>query len=64
MTDQQFRRALVRLGLLTQGDAARVIGISRRSVIRYSKAGGVSPAVVDRVIELLQEYGIPKRLMR
>jgi hypothetical protein len=64
MTDQQFRRALLRLGLHTRRQAVKVLGISRSSVIRYSRPKGISPPVVDRVIELLLEFGIPKRLLR
>jgi len=62
MTDQQFRHALLRLGLHTRGQAVHALGISRSSVIRYSRRGGVSPLVVDRVIELLDEFGVPERL--
>ncbi len=64
MNDQDFRRALLRLGLHTRGEAVRALGISRSSVIRYSRPGGESPLVVDRVIELLgqlEEKQRPKK---
>jgi hypothetical protein len=61
MNDQDFRRALLRLGLHTRGEAVRALGISRSSVIRYSRPGGESPLVVDRVIELLDEKQRPKK---
>ena len=64
MNDQDFRRALLRLGLHTRGEAVRALGISRSSVIRYSRSGGESPLVVDRVIELLgqlEEKQRPKK---
>jgi hypothetical protein len=62
MNDQDFRRALLRLGLHTRGEAVRALGISRSSVIRYSRPGGESPLVVDRLIELFDEFGVPERL--
>jgi DNA invertase Pin-like site-specific DNA recombinase len=64
MNDQDFRRALLRLGLHTRSEAVRALGISRSSVIRYSRPGGESPLVVDRVIELLgqlEEKQRPKK---
>jgi len=62
MTDQQFRRALLRLGFHTRGQAVHALGISRSSVVRYSRPGGRTPLVVDRIIELLDENGVPERL--
>ena len=64
MNDQDFRRALLRLGLHSRSQAVRALGISRSSVIRYSRPGGESPLVVDRVIELLgqlEEKQRPKK---
>ena len=64
MNDQDFRRALLRLGLHSRAQAVAALGISRSSVIRYSRPGGESPLVVDRVIELLcqlEEKQRPKK---
>lgn len=60
MTAAQFRRALLELGLDTQEDAARVLGISRRTVIRHFADETPVPLYVQRLIELLRRYGIPK----
>jgi hypothetical protein len=60
MTAKQFNAALARLELPTQQAAAKVLGIGRRSVIRYATGQQEVPTVVMRLLELLIQHGIPK----
>jgi hypothetical protein len=60
MTADQFNAAMERLKLPTQYAAARVLGIGRRSVIRYALGQKRVPTVVARLLELLNKHGIPK----
>jgi hypothetical protein len=64
MTDAQFRRALLELGLHTQKEAAKVLGLNPRTVLRHSQAGKPSPHALslttERLIWMLQKHGIPK----
>ena len=63
MTPTQFRNALMRLGLHTQDQAARALGIGRRSVIRYSleRYRTKAPEPVVRLIETWLEHGVPAK---
>jgi hypothetical protein len=60
MTAKQFTAALERLELPTQQAAAQVLGIGRRSIVRYATGQQEVPTVVERLIELLLKHGIPK----
>lgn len=64
MTDAQFRRALLELGLYTQKEAAQVLGLNPRTVLRHSQPGRQSAHALslttERLIWMLQKYGIPK----
>lgn len=57
---QAFNDALARLELPTQQAAAQVLGIGRRSVIRYATGQQEVPTVVMRLLEQLIQHGIPK----
>ena len=60
MTAKQFNAALQALGLKSHGAAAAVLGIGRRSVIRYANDQQEVPDVVRRLILVLLRHGIPK----
>ncbi len=60
MTTDQFNAAMARLELPTQYAIARVLGIGRRSVIRYATGQKKVPTVVERLLALLIKHGIPK----
>jgi len=59
MTKSQFNAALEALGL-DQSSAATVLGIGRRSIIRYANGDAEVPDVVAKLIFLLKKRGIPK----
>ena len=60
MTADQFNAAMERLGLPSQSAVAKVLGIGRRSVIRYAAGQKRVPTVVARLLEQLIQHGIPK----
>jgi hypothetical protein len=64
MTARQFNRALETLGLDTHDAAAAVLGIGRRSIIRYANGQAAVPLVVSRLVALLIKHGIPEGFAR
>jgi len=60
MTARQFNAALEALGIESHRAAAAVLGIGRRSVIRYANDQREVPENVRRLIVLLTRHGIPK----
>jgi hypothetical protein len=59
MNAKQFEAALARLEL-SHRTAATVLGIGRRSVIRYANDQQEVPENVRRLTVLLERHGIPK----
>jgi len=59
MTAKQFKDALEEMGMESHMAAAAILGISRRSVIRYVYV----PESVRRLIVMLIKHGIPKEWM-
>lgn len=64
MRPKEFIDTLAKLKLQTDGEAATVLGISRRSVIRYKQGDQDVPVIVQRMLRLLQQHGIPKEFAR
>lgn len=60
MTHQQFRKALLQLGLHSYERAASVLGISRSSVIRYMQEKYPVPPYLERLVEMFCKHGIPQ----
>jgi hypothetical protein len=60
MNAKQFTAALEALKIESQGEAAAVLGIGRRSVIRYAGGDAEVPESVSRLIAMLVKHGIPK----
>ncbi len=63
MTAKQFKDALEEMGIESHMAAAAVLGISRRSVIRYVYGTQDVPESVRRLIVMLIKHGIPKEWM-
>ena len=63
MTAKQFTDALDEMGITSHTAAAAVLGISRRSVIRYVYGTQDVPESVRRLIVMLIKHGIPKEWM-
>ncbi len=59
MTGTEFRDALDVLKL-NNSRAAAVLGIGRRSVIKYAQDEQVVPEYLRRLIVMLIKHGIPK----
>jgi hypothetical protein len=60
---KQFNAALEALGIDNRVAAANILGIGRRSVIRYAQGEADVPVIVQRLLRLLrllQRHGIPK----
>lgn len=60
MTREEFNEALAALKLTSQGAAGKVLGIGRRSVIRYANGDAEVPEPVRRLIVMLRKHGVPK----
>ena len=60
MTYTQFRRALLQLGIDSQSAAARVLGVSRKTIIRYWHSRNGIPESVVRLIDMYKRHGIPQ----
>lgn len=54
MTSNQYRSALKRLGL-SQGSAAKLLGVSVRTSNGYAN-GGKIPKPVGKLLELIEKY--------
>ena len=63
LTAKQFAAALEEMGITSHTAAAAVLGISRRSVIRYVYGTQDVPESVRRLIVMLIKHGIPKEWM-
>ena len=59
MTKTQFRDALERLGL-TQGQAAKRLGLTIRMVNNYANGRYPVPVLVEEVLHLWLKHGLPK----
>lgn len=69
MTDAQFRRILLELGLYTQKEIAQVLGLTPRTIIRHFKPKGAkgktTPSLqTQRLVWMLQQHGIPPEFRR
>jgi len=60
MKAKQFNAALEALKIENHSAAGRILGIGRRSVIRYVQDEQEVPESVRRLIVMLQQHGIPK----
>jgi len=58
MTEEDFRKALVKLGIKTQAEAAAVLGVKLRTANGYAN-GMKIPAMVQRFLQVLQETKYP-----
>ena len=58
MTDEQFRKALVELGIKSQAEAAAVLGVTLRTANGYAN-GMKIPATVQRFLQVLRETKYP-----
>ena len=63
MTAKQFKVALDEMGIESHTATAAVLGISRRSVIRYVYGTQDVPESVRRLITMMIKHGIPKEWM-
>ena len=60
MTATQFNAATAALGCAGYEDTAELLGIGVRSVARYAVGAAPVPAVVSRLIDMLQRHGVPR----
>jgi len=60
MTAKQFTAALDALGIESNRDAARILGVGRNTVTRYCHGQTAVPESVRRLLDMLTRYGIPK----
>jgi len=60
MTPEEFLAALEAIGCKTYREAAAAIGTHQRSLIRYATGELPVPVLVERMLHLLQTYGVPK----
>ena len=59
MTARQFRAALLTLGIHSHMRAADVLGVGRRSIIRYAHDRAMVPDCLERLIRMMMKHGIP-----
>lgn len=59
MNAKEFDAALAQLGV-NQSEAAELLGIGRRSILRYANGTHPVPPVVERLIRMLLWHRIPQ----
>jgi hypothetical protein len=60
MSATKFLAAIEAIGCDTYDEAARVLGVGRRSLVRYGKGHLPVPPVVERLLAMYQKHGVPK----
>jgi len=61
MTPAQFVAQYTQCGATTRGEAAALLGISRRNLIRYAHGELPVPPVVQRLLQMIRLHGEPKK---
>lgn len=60
MNADDFHAAMKKLGCETYEDYAELLGVGRRSCVRYGTSDAPVPEVVVRLITMLQRHGKPR----